>query len=138
MQTEGGGGAYSSRHQAPSYFEHVYVLLFEANFYSELVVIFSDYALRASLCTFLSCILHLDTDNHVLLLIKNIFDCFFQTLSNIVNPLSKAISIVKNNNREKARNIDRLARVIFPVLFLMFNIGYWTFYTLWEPVKQRA
>ena len=31
-------------------------------------------------------------------------------------------------NREKARNVDKLARVLFPVTFFLFNLIYWTVY----------
>lgn len=31
-------------------------------------------------------------------------------------------------NREKARNVDKISRVIFPLLFLLFNVIYWTVY----------
>ncbi|CAC5391054.1 GLRA3 [Mytilus coruscus] len=36
-------------------------------------------------------------------------------------------------NREKARIVDKLSRVIFPFVFLTFNIIYWSVYALWEP-----
>ena len=31
-------------------------------------------------------------------------------------------------NREKARNVDKVARVLFPVTFFLFNLIYWTVY----------
>ena len=31
-------------------------------------------------------------------------------------------------NREKARNVDKVARVLFPLTFLLFNLIYWTVY----------
>ena len=41
-------------------------------------------------------------------------------------------------NREKARNIDRLSRLIFPTVFIIFNIVYWLVYIFWEPDKSEV
>lgn len=36
-------------------------------------------------------------------------------------------------NRERARTIDKLSRILFPVVFLIFNTIYWFFYLFWIP-----
>ncbi|XP_062599864.1 glycine receptor subunit alpha-2-like isoform X2 [Saccostrea cucullata] len=41
-----------------------------------------------------------------------------------------------SKEREKARNIDRISRILFPVAFLVFNIAYWCVYLLWEPTNE--
>ncbi|KAK3098967.1 hypothetical protein FSP39_024773, partial [Pinctada imbricata] len=59
----------------------------------------------------------------------------------VVKPVCNGVKSkykIMSKNRERARNIDRVARVLFPVCFLIFNLCYWTFYTLWEPVKHRT
>ena len=48
------GDAYSSGHLVPSHLGLVYSLLVEINSFPELVIIFLDYAIRASLGTFSS------------------------------------------------------------------------------------
>lgn len=32
------------------------------------------------------------------------------------------------NEAERAKRIDRNSRVVFPLLFLVFNLGYWVYY----------
>ena len=46
------GDAYSSGHLVPSHLGLTYVPLVDTNSFPELVIIFSDYAIRTSLCTF--------------------------------------------------------------------------------------
>ena len=32
------------------------------------------------------------------------------------------------HNRDLARKIDKASRVVFPLLFVIFNVVYWTYY----------
>lgn len=34
--------------------------------------------------------------------------------------------------------IDKYSRVVFPVSFLMFNLGYWVFYVVWGSAESPA
>ncbi|XP_028134701.1 gamma-aminobutyric acid receptor subunit beta-like [Diabrotica virgifera virgifera] len=48
----------------------------------------------------------------------------------VINALRKAASILKPS-LPKIRNvnvIDKYSRIVFPVMFLLFNIGYWAYY----------
>lgn len=53
----------------------------------------------------------------------------------------KIVNVLKNfspknfmkADREKARNVDRISRVLFPLTFLVFNIAYWFCYIFWTP-----
>ncbi|XP_056015552.1 glycine receptor subunit alpha-1-like isoform X2 [Ostrea edulis] len=43
-----------------------------------------------------------------------------------------------SKNREKARNIDRVSRILFPITFILFNTAYWLIYMVfWEPVEDK-
>ncbi|XP_062596050.1 glycine receptor subunit alpha-3-like [Saccostrea cucullata] len=43
-----------------------------------------------------------------------------------------------SKDREKARNIDRVSRFLFPLAFILFNAAYWSIYlVLWEPVQDK-
>ncbi|XP_060559072.1 glycine receptor subunit alpha-4-like [Ruditapes philippinarum] len=46
------------------------------------------------------------------------------------------IRSVLNADREKARNVDRISRVLFPIMFLTFNLVFWLTYIYWEPQKD--
>ncbi|XP_060083942.1 glycine receptor subunit alpha-2-like [Ylistrum balloti] len=35
--------------------------------------------------------------------------------------------------RERARNVDKLSRIIFPLIFGIFNLCFWTVYIFWQP-----
>lgn len=35
--------------------------------------------------------------------------------------------------RERARNLDKMSRIIFPAIFAIFNIIFWTVYIFWQP-----
>lgn len=41
-------------------------------------------------------------------------------------------------DREKARVVDKVSRFAFPAVFVVFNIIYWTVYTVWEPVLKSS
>ncbi|XP_071125339.1 glycine receptor subunit alpha-2-like [Mytilus edulis] len=41
-------------------------------------------------------------------------------------------------DREKARVVDKVSRVAFPLVFVTFNIIYWTVYIFWEPVLREG
>ena len=41
-------------------------------------------------------------------------------------------------DREKARNVDRISRTIFPAVFIIFNFAYWLVYIFWEPDKTEV
>ncbi|XP_052710419.1 glycine receptor subunit alpha-2-like [Crassostrea angulata] len=50
----------------------------------------------------------------------------------------EGFSFTPSKNREKARNIDRVSRFLFPAAFILFNVGYWLVYlVLWEPVIDK-
>ena len=53
--------------------------------------------------------------------------------------LKRGTSVVKKAlPRIKDVNIiDKYSRVIFPVCFLLFNIGYWSFYTQAETLGEK-
>nr|XP_022289452.1 glycine receptor subunit alpha-2-like [Crassostrea virginica]XP_022289833.1 glycine receptor subunit alpha-2-like [Crassostrea virginica]XP_022289834.1 glycine receptor subunit alpha-2-like [Crassostrea virginica] len=55
------------------------------------------------------------------------------------SPLPReGFSFKPSKNREKARNIDRVSRFLFPLAFILFNVGYWLVYlVLWEPVVDK-
>lgn len=36
-------------------------------------------------------------------------------------------------DRERARLVDKISRVVFPAVFIVFNIIYWLVYVFWEP-----
>ncbi|KAJ8297782.1 LOW QUALITY PROTEIN: hypothetical protein KUTeg_024313 [Tegillarca granosa] len=38
-------------------------------------------------------------------------------------------------NREKARTVDKVSRFLFPLIFVIFNVVYWTAYMLWKQVE---
>ncbi|XP_021348248.1 glycine receptor subunit alpha-3-like isoform X2 [Mizuhopecten yessoensis] len=40
--------------------------------------------------------------------------------------------------RERARNVDKLARIIFPLIFGIFNLCFWTVYIFWQPEEVIA
>lgn len=42
------------------------------------------------------------------------------------------------SDREKARLVDKGARILFPAAFLIFNLVYWLVYTYWEPVRHAT
>ncbi|ESP02706.1 hypothetical protein LOTGIDRAFT_180167 [Lottia gigantea] len=49
------------------------------------------------------------------------------------NPFrSKRLSNITAQNRQRARRMDKISRLAFPGVFIMFNIGYWIFYMTWE------
>ncbi|KAL4230217.1 Glycine receptor subunit alpha-3 [Mactra antiquata] len=37
------------------------------------------------------------------------------------------------NRREKARTLDRTSRIVFPIMFIVFNILYWCVFLFWTP-----
>ncbi|WAQ99081.1 GLRA1-like protein [Mya arenaria] len=41
------------------------------------------------------------------------------------------------SNHGKARFVDKISRVLFPSLFIAFNIGYWWYYLSWEPDEEN-
>ncbi|XP_053400445.1 glycine receptor subunit alpha-2-like [Mercenaria mercenaria] len=43
---------------------------------------------------------------------------------------------IMKEDREKARNVDRVSRILFPTAFLIFNIVYWFTYIFWEPKSE--
>ena len=36
------------------------------------------------------------------------------------------------SGKDKARNVDKYSRKLFPLCFILFNIVYWTSYVLWK------
>ncbi|XP_061163867.1 glycine receptor subunit alpha-2-like [Saccostrea echinata] len=41
-------------------------------------------------------------------------------------------------DNKRGRRVDRYARFAFPICYILFNIVYWSFYMVWEPVKDTA
>ncbi|XP_052793064.1 glycine receptor subunit alpha-2-like isoform X2 [Mya arenaria] len=39
---------------------------------------------------------------------------------------------------ERARAVDKISRVLFPLLFIIFNICYWTYVFLWSPAFMEG
>ncbi|XP_033742241.1 glycine receptor subunit alpha-3-like isoform X2 [Pecten maximus] len=39
--------------------------------------------------------------------------------------------------RERARNVDKLSRIIFPLIFGIFNLCFWTVYIFWQPQEVK-
>lgn len=48
---------------------------------------------------------------------------FFQTSPSPMMPILRHIDFIK-----RARQVDKVARVVFPLIFFLFNIGFWVFY----------
>ncbi|KAK3100578.1 hypothetical protein FSP39_022065 [Pinctada imbricata] len=48
-------------------------------------------------------------------------------------PKEEKKPVLSAASREKARTVDRVSRILFPSVFLGFNIVYWTTYMIWEP-----
>ncbi|XP_052076213.1 glycine receptor subunit alpha-3-like isoform X2 [Mytilus californianus] len=43
-----------------------------------------------------------------------------------------------STDRDKARLVDKGARILFPLAFVAFNLAYWCIYLLWEPVDSKV
>lgn len=72
--------------------------------------------------------------------IKRVRGFVFQHSPKTESPTSQkeGFSFTPPKNREKARNIDRVSRFLFPIVFILFNVGYWLVYlVLWEPVVDK-
>lgn len=72
--------------------------------------------------------------------IKHVYGFVFQRSPKTESPTSQreGFSFTPSKNREKARNIDRVSRFLFPAAFILFNVGYWLVYlVLWEPVIDK-
>jgi hypothetical protein len=41
-------------------------------------------------------------------------------------------------DREKARTVDKVSRVLFPLVFAIFNIIYWVVYIVWHPEDRHT
>ena len=41
-------------------------------------------------------------------------------------------------DREKARTVDKVSRVVFPLVFAIFNIIYWVVYIVWHPEDRHT
>lgn len=47
-----------------------------------------------------------------------------------------ATNVIDLDNKN-GRKVDRLARIAFPMSYVLFNIVYWSFYSIWEPVQDN-
>ena len=72
--------------------------------------------------------------------------CLYLTMSNIIyflftylqaDPRQSKWNIFpccrKMNGLDRARVLDKVSRIMFPLAFIMFNMFYWIFYFLWTP-----
>ncbi|XP_061163859.1 glycine receptor subunit alpha-2-like isoform X4 [Saccostrea echinata] len=50
---------------------------------------------------------------------------------------SKEKTQLDSKCRDEARRVDKLSRIIFPLVFLCFNIVYWSVYSVWVPEMQK-
>lgn len=50
---------------------------------------------------------------------------------------SKERPQLDSESRDEARRVDKLSRIIFPLVFLCFNVIYWSVYSVWVPEMQR-
>ncbi|KAK3099545.1 hypothetical protein FSP39_006057 [Pinctada imbricata] len=48
---------------------------------------------------------------------------------------SRKFSFWSAESRQRARTVDKISRVLFPCIFILFNVIYWLVYRLWKPVK---
>lgn len=48
---------------------------------------------------------------------------FFQASPSPMMPILRHIDFIK-----RARQVDKIARLVFPLTFFLFNIGFWVFY----------
>ena len=57
----------------------------------------------------------------------------FQSPSDVTNGKLKQERFIRDpEGKHKARTVDKVSRRLFPVVFLLFNIIYWIFYTFWD------
>lgn len=51
---------------------------------------------------------------------------------------SKIACCGKNSGLSRARAVDKTSRILFPIVFILFNIFYWVFYFMWSPEKFES
>ncbi len=58
----------------------------------------------------------------------------FEVLSDEDAARKNSVMIADPTSKQKARDVDKVARKLFPAAFIVFNFAYWLTYVFWKPV----
>ncbi len=59
-----------------------------------------------------------------------------QTDNGEVNQKEGLLKLMNFHRKSKAQRVDEICRMVFPLAFLLFNVGYWTLYTIRDQNLQ--